>query len=488
MKTMGVTEVKIKGEDQHLVLSRDALEHALKEGTVEALYKFGVYDREPSLRGGKRIEFQGDFLKEGRPTAQSVISSVEIDRDGDIVESSGGVITENFMRNPVVLPSHMHSFPVGFDQAVVQTDSLIWAKWQWTSDLPDTQGAIYQRLWEAHALNCTSIGFIIVEWSKPEEIPGWKFIEWELLEHSPVVIPSNREAMRTDSLKSFLKGYAEAVMEGPSPLVKQLVDENRELFLPKQLQVGAVGDKEVVDKVKMEEEPEVKATTIGEAAVTIKVNVEEASPDAEIQASLPFSENKGVITYAAAHPNGTPKADEDEAWDGAAERSAAEVADLKVMCSWVDSENDDTKGAYKLPHHKASGKAVVWKGVSAAMGALLGARGGVDIPDDDRKGVYGHLKKHYAEFDKEPPEFKELAADELFKAFPEQYVKLMAEEDWKENLDHLCSAWSAGTLSKREFVFLVRLLVTSSNEAVRQQAEELEDVVSILAAHIVVHQ
>lgn len=117
---------------------------------------------------------------------------------------------------------------------------------------------------------------------------------------------------------------------------------------------------------------------------------------------------KGVISYNDAHPNGTPKADEDTEWDGNAEVAAADVEDLQVMCAWVDDENPDIKGSYKLPHHQASGQhAVVWRGVSAAMGALLGARGGVDIPEADRRGVYNHLAQHYQEFDKEPPEFQE---------------------------------------------------------------------------------
>jgi len=118
-------------------------------------------------------------------------------------------------------------------------------------------------------------------------------------------------------------------------------------------------------------------------------------------------EVKGVITYRQAHPDGTPKAPENEQWNGAAEVRDAEVDDLKIMCAWVDSDNSDLKSAYKLPHHKASGQhAVVWRGVAAAMAALMGARGGVNIPEADRRGVYNHLSRHYEEFEKEPPEFR----------------------------------------------------------------------------------
>lgn len=116
---------------------------------------------------------------------------------------------------------------------------------------------------------------------------------------------------------------------------------------------------------------------------------------------------KGVISYGQAHPDGTPKAPEDAEWDGPKEVAAADVEDLKVMCAWVDSENAENKGAYKLPHHRASDHYLVWSGVRAAMGALLGARGGVDIPEGDKKGVYNHLAKHYEDFGKEHPEFRE---------------------------------------------------------------------------------
>lgn len=125
---------------------------------------------------------------------------------------------------------------------------------------------------------------------------------------------------------------------------------------------------------------------------------------------------KGVIPYKK-----TPLADEDIEWDGAREVRNAEVDDLKIMCAWFDSENPDVKGSYKLPHHrKDSDYTAVWRGVAAAMGALLGARGGVDIPDEDRKAVYNHLAKHYDDFGKEAPEFKEYSEDELKELFPEK--------------------------------------------------------------------
>ena len=45
------------------------------------------------------------------------------------------------------------------------------------------------------------------------------------------------------------------------------------------------------------------------------------------------------------------------------------------------------------------------------MGALMGARGGVDV-EGDRKAVYEHLAAHYRQFGEEAPEFKALKAAE----------------------------------------------------------------------------
>jgi hypothetical protein len=53
---------------------------------------------------------------------------------------------------------------------------------------------------------------------------------------------------------------------------------------------------------------------------------------------------------------------------------------------------------------------VVWAGVRSAMQVLAGARGGVDLPKSDRRGVYRHLVGHYEEFGKEAPPFEEISS------------------------------------------------------------------------------
>ena len=43
------------------------------------------------------------------------------------------------------------------------------------------------------------------------------------------------------------------------------------------------------------------------------------------------------------------------------------------------------------------------RGVMAAAGIMEGARGGVDLPDDDIDRVKSHLAKYYAKMDDTPP-------------------------------------------------------------------------------------
>jgi hypothetical protein len=92
-----------------------------------------------------------------------------------------------------------------------------------------------------------------------------------------------------------------------------------------------------------------------------------------------------------------------EAWNGPKEIAAADTEDLLDMCAWYDAAKPDVKASYKLPHHRQSDKKAVWFGCTAAMGAMMGARGGVQIPTAERAAVIAHLAKHYKEFGKTPP-------------------------------------------------------------------------------------
>jgi len=74
---------------------------------------------------------------------------------------------------------------------------------------------------------------------------------------------------------------------------------------------------------------------------------------------------------------------------------------------WHDPAQRNAKCGYRLPFGiMVNGELhASVHGVKAAMASLLGARGGAQIPDDDRKSAYEHLARYYAKAGLTPPEF-----------------------------------------------------------------------------------
>gem|GEM_PF-1408783 len=366
-------------------------------------------------------------------TLQFTISTGAIDRDNDTIDPDGWNL-ENYMKNPVVLFAHDYrSLPVANSLATWVENGKLKSRAKFTPQELYPFGYMVYQFYREGFMKATSVGFNPAKWQFSEDRKwGVDFLEQELLEYSCVPVPANPEALIEATAKidtSPLKEWAEKVLDE--------WHEEKGLWLPKS-----------------------------------KVEAVFAMFDSKKSFLVPGAktEEKGAISYNSAHPDGTPKAPEDEEWDGPAEVADAEVDDLKIMCAWVDSENADKKGAYKLPHHKAGGQhAVVWGGVSAAGNAVMGARGGVDIPEDDVAGVKAHLSRHYREFDKVPPwETEEGRAYEAI-------AKLDIPQAIKEDIGRvLLPGIFDGAKSGR-------VLSRANEDRIRQAAALLEEVLSQLA-------
>lgn len=169
-------------------------------------------------------------------------------------------------------------------------------------------------------------------------------------------------------------------------------------------------------------------------------------------------ENLGTEEIMGEH---SPPIIEDETWDGdEAEQEirqwAGDGSTEKEDIEWSryfqgflyrDEENKEDFTAYKMPHHRIRNGELVTslQGVLTAGGVLEGARGGVDIPEDEMAEARMHLSNHYQQFDRVPP---------------------WQEEDQEENImEKAISKIKQG----------LRLLKNDSNEKEQETMENSED-------------
>lgn len=303
------------------------------------------------------------------------ISTISVDRDGDTIDPNGWKL-ENYKKNPVVLWAHDYDEPpVAKSTSVFVENGALKSIAQFTPQDLNPFGWMCYRMYKEGYLSATSVGFMPMKYQDADR-PGWMpmdFLEQELLEYSCVPVPANPEALvEARSVKGIdttpLLQWAEKTLDGHYG--------ERGLWMPRK--------------------------TVEDIYSLLK-------PDKTI--SMP-GKQKDVPKDVS-----RTTAPEDQSWKAPTlsdftdqtfeEISDSEKTKIAGHYTWAKELPPAVFGDLKLPHHDPKNGNVVWNGVKAAMAALFGARGGVDIPEDERKAVYDHLASHYKQFDKEPPEFKD---------------------------------------------------------------------------------
>lgn len=289
--------------------------------------------------------------KNGRLVA--VASEEVADREGDIISLNGWQL-DNFKANPVLLWYHNvreRSLPIGKAENIRkgtvngQRKLLFDPVFETITEF----GRTVKEMFDQGFLNSFSVGFI------PLDRDGINITKQELLEISAVPVPALPSA--------------------------QIVSRSHDLGLNENMVKAVLGEKEALKAV---------GDDLGLKELGTK----------DVKNAVPFKK------YDLA-PEG-------RSWDAsAAEKRISSMAGddfgkYQKGFAWYDASDVEKKSSYKLPHHdvQAGEMITVWRGVAAAMAALLGSRGGVDIPDNERRSVYNHLAKHYKEFDKPIPDYR----------------------------------------------------------------------------------
>lgn len=297
-------------------------------------------------------------------TATGVMSTAKIDSDSDILEPAGCSLETKMP----FLWHHMIMQPVGkvINGLVGQSDVKIKVG---IMDIGNGLGRDTASLIEMDALRI-SHGFEAVE-AEPRKGGGWHIKKYRTFEASGVTLPANTDAVflgfekgtfKNDLMKSYIKDH---------------YDARRKVW---------------------------KGFAVKETKPTTK---------------------KGVVSFAK---TGTS---DSGTWDsGAAVRrlrnwaqGSADSLDLSQAShrnryrrgfTFV-ANTGENMGDYKLPHHDIEDGRLVANhaGVSAAIAAVNGARGGVDMSTAERRKAFSHLVRHLKqnfniEADKLPEFKKEL--------------------------------------------------------------------------------
>lgn len=85
---------------------------------------------------------------------------------------------------------------------------------------------------------------------------------------------------------------------------------------------------------------------------------------------------------------------------------------------WFDGDEPNSVASYKLPIADIvnGDLTTIPRAIFSAAGAMLGARGGVDIPDAAKNRIISHLERYYSKMDMESP-FKMIDLEESVKSF-----------------------------------------------------------------------
>lgn len=400
------------------------------------------------------------------------ISTERRDRGDEVMLADGMKIKGR----PVVLLQHGRTAlgsepiakPVWIKKGTYKNKKGILAKTKFFDDEQGLGRRLWQKTKDGYMPNW-SIGYMILDWSQKRDYREIK--EWDLLEYSLVGVPMNPDAQTIyskeyDDLETVYEDIEAAISENDKDqdllpfrfyIIPEEDSEDEKEFgeKPYENEHACHLVSKDWDRVRRENNKfgqgihaiwgikndtaqlssihfDAKRFTAGEARKWCKDHDHKCDPfePAKQKLSLDIQE-KGVIPY-----NKTPLASEGTAWDAAAEVEKAEVSDLKIMCVFFEGDGEN-KTQYKGPHHKTGGDhACVWAGVRALAAVIMGARGGMNVPDAAMAGIKRHVAGHYKDFDKgEPPWEKDFLTTKevegLFNSLPSDNL----EKGYKSDFD-----------------------------------------------------
>lgn len=140
-------------------------------------------------------ELRAEVTEVSERTHRFVITTGDVDRDGDRINPAGWRLS-NYMRNPVVLWAHdLRTPPIGRALEISEEDGALTALIEWAPrDVHPLAGTVAD-LYRLGFLHAVSVGFVPIRWAPRRDGRGIEYEEQELVEISAVPVPANARAL-----------------------------------------------------------------------------------------------------------------------------------------------------------------------------------------------------------------------------------------------------------------------------------------------------
>jgi HK97 family phage prohead protease len=198
-----------------------------------------------------RAEVKGVNIETGEVDMFIPVSSMSVDRDGEIVEPSAFKKTlPKFMKRPVLVASH--------DYKDLTNQIGEWSRLKIGDTGMDGKPKYYIGLGNAQAdwgfelakkgMAAFSIGFIPTKWEDGDGVksPKRTYQEVELLEISQVIVPSNRDAqqsVRSKSVDPVVKTLIDDIVNA------EIVDLTAEPVKPEEHIIAKTSQEQIIDEI-----------------------------------------------------------------------------------------------------------------------------------------------------------------------------------------------------------------------------------------------
>lgn len=340
-----------------------------------------------------------------------IASTPALDRDGEVLLPRG-CDTRNFDKNPVMLMIHNYrAVPVGKVTEVKINDKDIEFSFKWA----DTElGKELESLYNKDYMNAFSVGFVphksvspvqegeksitsmeietfngykyTIDLSKYPRLPEKIYSHWELLEISPVPVPSNPEALIRREIDGIVR---KSVTMNPAlkSFISSSAAEDLDNLISHLKHTQSKYDEYKMSSVVQYEASEVK-------------DLEWSGPAAKVE----------LARWASS--------------DSSGEKSTIDWNKFAKGFGFIDVENIENFGSYRFPHHCVSVSSespdklvTVWRGLTSSMASVLNSE------LKEQKELYDHLALHYRDAGKSAPEYKTYSETELKTIAQEEFIE-----------------------------------------------------------------